>query len=66
MIETSNQKTLVAVELIKEWDLLVTADSFQLILYAWIPNIKTWNKTHMNFPFIYTGNNEQFIIKLVK
>lgn len=65
MIETSNQ-TLVADKLIKEWDLLVTADSFQLILYAWIPNIKTWNKPSMNFPFIYSSNNKQFIVKLVK
>lgn len=65
MIETSNQ-ILVADKLIKEWGVLVTADSSQLILYAWIPNVRTWKKTHMNFPFIYTGNNKQFIVKLVK
>ena len=65
MIETSNQ-TLVTNRLIKEWNLLVTANSFQLILYVWIPAIKAWNKPNMNFPFIYNSNNKQFIVKLVK
>lgn len=65
MIGISDQ-TLVADKLIEEWNLLVTADSSQLILYAWIPVKKTWNKPSLYFPFIYSGNNKQFIVKLVK